>query len=111
MGEPHQVLGEFEEKTLLVVCLQKGEGYGASIRQTLAEATGRNISIGALYSTLDRLERKKLVVSWQGEASPERGGRPKRYFRVTPAGEEALRAAEEVRQRLRPESWGVISPA
>lgn len=105
MSEPSFSLGNFEESVLLAVKLQDGKGYGASIRQVLADATGRDISIGALYATLGRLEKKGLVTSRPGEATPERGGRPKRYFRIKGAGEKALEAAEAARKRLRL-AWG-----
>lgn len=84
-------LGEFEQALLLAV-LRVGEGaYGSSIRKELEACTGRKVTHGAAYVTLDRLEAKGLVVSELGESTPGRGGRRKRLFRVTAAGVEALR--------------------
>lgn len=100
MNTPKNTLGSFEE-FVLVATLRLGEqAYGAKIRQTVEEATGRSVSIGAVYATLDRLERKGFVSSWQGEATPERGGRAKRYFRVEGAGMQVLNETRAVRNRL-----------
>jgi PadR family transcriptional regulator len=96
------ILAEFEELVLLAV-LRLGTGaYGVPIGELLEQATGRSISIGALYATLDRLQRKGFVRSWFGEATPERGGRAKRFFEVEPAGKEALKQAEQARRNLVP---------
>jgi len=100
MNEPSYSLGNFEELVLLAVFRLAENAYGASIRQAVAEATGRDTSVGAVYATLDRLERKGYVKSWLGEGTPERGGRPKRYFSVEGAGEEALRVTEGMRKKL-----------
>ncbi len=66
------------------------EAYGLRIRDELESVAGRSPSSGALYTTLDRLERKGLLESSAGETSQERGGRPRRYVHLTPAGEEML---------------------
>ena len=100
MGESKDFLGHFEEIVLLAVLRLAEDAYGARIRQTVAEATERDVSIGAVYATLDRLERKGYLKSWQGEATPERGGRAKRYFRVEGAGVRALSDTSAVRNRL-----------
>jgi DNA-binding PadR family transcriptional regulator len=71
-----------------------------TIRQTLQEAKAEAVSIGAVYLTLDRLERKGLVKSWLGEATVERGGRPKRFYEVQNAGLAALRETEGARRKL-----------
>lgn len=86
-----QPLGEFEHVVLLAALhLDEDAGTGR-MRELLEEQTGRTIARGALYTTLDRLESKGLVRSRMGDASPERGGRPRRYYRVTAAGLRALR--------------------
>lgn len=85
---------------LLAVKKLEPDAYGVKIRQAVAEATERDVSIGAIYATLDRLESKDYVNSWQGEATPERGGRAKRYWRVTQGGLRTLREQENVRRRL-----------
>ncbi len=80
------MLGEFEY-LLLSAAARLGEGaYGVSIRQEIERATQRKCSIGALYTTLDRLEKKGLIQTWMGAPTPERGGRPKRMVRVTGKG-------------------------
>ncbi|MGB8510438.1 MAG: helix-turn-helix transcriptional regulator [Pyrinomonadaceae bacterium] len=100
MSEQKDYLGHFEEIVLLAVLRLGENAYGAKIRQMVAEATERDVSIGAVYATLDRIERKGYIKSWQGEATPERGGRAKRYFEVQGAGERALNNTNEVRNRL-----------
>ena len=88
-------LGEFEQALLLAV-LRVGEGaYGSSIRKELAACTGRKVSHGASYVTLDRLEAKGLVRSELGSSTPGRGGRRKRLFRVTAAGIAALKESRD----------------
>ena len=82
-------LGEFEQLVLLAT-LQDEDAYGASIAKAIQERTGRTTSAGAVYTTLDRLEKRGLVTSTWGEATPERGGKRKRHFRLRPAGREAL---------------------
>lgn len=80
------MLGEFEYLLLAASARLGDEAYGASIRQEIEAATGQSCSVGALYTTLDRLEDKGLLETWMGEATPERGGRPKRMVRVTAKG-------------------------
>jgi DNA-binding PadR family transcriptional regulator len=85
-------LGEFEYLMLTAVA-RLGEGaYGVAIRQEIEDATGRACSLGALYTTLDRLETKGLIRTWMGDPTPQRGGRPKRMVRITPRGTEAASA-------------------
>jgi PadR family transcriptional regulator, regulatory protein PadR len=100
MSDQKDSLGNFEEIVLLAVHKLGENAYGAKIRQTVAEATERDVSIGAIYATLDRLERKGYLKSWQGEATPERGGRAKRYFKVEGAGLEMLNHTNAARLRL-----------
>jgi PadR family transcriptional regulator, regulatory protein PadR len=85
-------LGEFEYLMLTAVA-RLGEGaYGVAIRQEIEDATGRVCSLGALYTTLDRLETKGLIRTSMGDPTPQRGGRPKRMVRITPPGTEAASA-------------------
>jgi DNA-binding PadR family transcriptional regulator len=93
-------LGEYEEVVLLAVLQLGKDAYGRSIRELLDEVGERFTSIGALYATLDRLERKGFISSRQGEATPERGGRAKRYFKVEGTGVLALREGRRIRQKL-----------
>jgi DNA-binding PadR family transcriptional regulator len=84
-------LGEFEHLILLAV-LQCEDANTVSVRATLVGRTGRAVARGALFTALDRLEAKGLVKSRLGPALPERGGRPRRHYAVTPAGLRAVRA-------------------
>lgn len=83
------MLGEFEYLMLTAAARLGDEAYGAAIRQEIEDATGESCSIGALYTTLDRLEKKGLIKTWMGDPTPERGGRPKRMVRVTAKGSRA----------------------
>ncbi len=80
------MLGEFEYLLLTAAARLGEDAYGAAIRQEIEAATGHRCSIGALYTTLDRLEAKSLLKTWMGEATPQRGGRAKRMVRVTAKG-------------------------
>jgi len=94
-------LSEFEEIVLLAVARLRDEAYGVPIRQTVAEKTGKDVAIGSVYVTLERLEKKGFVTSRLGEKTAERGGRAKRYFKIEGAGIEALNEMEWMRRRLR----------
>lgn len=83
------MLGEFEYLLIAAAARLGEEAYGAAIRREIEEATRRRCSIGALYTTLDRLETKGLVKTWMGEATAQRGGRAKRMVRVTGKGTQA----------------------
>jgi PadR family transcriptional regulator PadR len=84
------------EFMLLLATLRAGDGaYGVEIARELEKTGGRTVLLGAVYATLDRLERGGLVRSSFGEPTAERGGRAKRYFRVTPAGIRALKETQE----------------
>ena len=80
------MLGEFEYLLLSAAARLGDEAYGAAIRQEIESTTGRRCSIGALYTTVDRLEAKGLLETWMGESTPRRGGRAKRMVRVTAKG-------------------------
>ena len=88
-------LGEFEQMVLLA-CLRLGEGaYTMAVVHEIESITGREASHAAVYVALRRLEKKGMVDSELGEATPERGGRPKRFFRVLPAAMEPLRESRD----------------
>ena len=89
-------LGEFEHIVLLAVLRLAGDAYGVPIRREITLRTRRELTVGSLYSTLDRLESKGLLRSRTGDPTPERGGRSKRYFRVTAAGLRMLRESRQV---------------
>lgn len=105
MTEKQKFLGEFEQIVLLA-CIKLNDGaYGASLRQLLHDEIQRDVAIGALYSTLERLEKKGMVTSKFGEPTAERGGKPKRFFEVTAKGQEALKRSREAMNTL----WRGIS--
>ena len=86
-------MGEFEQLVLLAVVRLGDDAYGMGVRQTLEERLGREISYGAVYTTLDRLEKKGFVTARLGDPTPERGGRARKYFRLEPEGRDALLAS------------------
>jgi DNA-binding PadR family transcriptional regulator len=88
---PATYLGEFEFAVLLAV-LQADAAYAVPIRSILEERTGRPVARGALYTALERLETKGYLKSRMGDPTDERGGKPRRYFAVTPLGLRALRS-------------------
>jgi DNA-binding PadR family transcriptional regulator len=91
-----KLLTDFELMVLLAI-LRLEEAYGVPIARELEETAGRTVVVGAVYAVLDRLEERGLVVSRLGDPTPERGGRARRYFRVTPRG---LRAVKDTRRAL-----------
>ncbi|MEZ5315908.1 MAG: helix-turn-helix transcriptional regulator [Vicinamibacterales bacterium] len=93
-------VGEFEELTLLAVRALGPETYGVPVQQFVERMTGRNASIGAVYTALDRLEDKGLVKSVRGDATPVRGGKRKRLYDVTPAGRRTLERLRTMRDRI-----------
>lgn len=103
-----EFLGEFEQLVLLALLRLGDEAYGMTVRREIEERASRDVSIGAVYATLDRLEEKGLVKSRLGEPTDERGGRAKKCFTMTGAGARALeRSQEAVRQMLDglPKRW------
>lgn len=109
------MLGEFEYLLLTAAARLGDEAYGAAVRAEIESQTGRQCSLGALYTTVDRLEAKGLLRTWMGEATAQRGGRAKRMMEVTPAGVEAARGFYDTVTRLsRGTPWargGSESPA
>ena len=97
-------LGEFEELVLLLVGVLYGKAYGVAVQQALEAHTGRTARISAVHAALHRLEKKGYLRSWMGGATPERGGRRKRFFEITDAGRSALVARRQMRERL----WGLL---
>jgi PadR family transcriptional regulator PadR len=83
-------LRDFEQLVLLALVRHGSDAYGVLVCQDIADRTGRDISLGAVYKALDRLEAKGFVQSRLGEPTPERGGRRKKHFRVLGAGRRAL---------------------
>jgi PadR family transcriptional regulator, regulatory protein PadR len=93
-------LGEFEELVLLTIAALGDDAYGVQIQKSIEERSNRAISIGALHSTITRLEEKGFLKSWLGGASKERGGRSKRYYEITQAGKRAVAETKNVRDEL-----------
>ena len=90
-----ELLGSLEHIILLALVRFDGSAHGMIVRREIEERTGRNISIGAVYATLERLEAKGYVSSFTGEPTAERGGRAKRLFRVEALGKRALQISEQ----------------
>jgi DNA-binding PadR family transcriptional regulator len=99
-------LGEFEQIVLLAIVRLGTDAYGSTIRREIDDRTGRDIAVGALYTALERLERKGYVSSTMSDPTPQRGGRAKRYFRLRPAGAAALRKSHRALTRM----WSGIEP-
>jgi DNA-binding PadR family transcriptional regulator len=92
-----EYLGNFELMVLLALMRLGEDAYGVTIARELEKQTGREVVIASVYATLERLEERGLVSSSLGDSTPERGGRAKRYFRMTGAG---LREARDARRCL-----------
>jgi PadR family transcriptional regulator len=86
-----QTLGDFEQLVLLALIRCGEDAYGVPIHQEIVSCARRDVSLGAVYKTLDRLERKGLVASHVGEPTAERGGRRRKHYRIRPAGAAALK--------------------
>ena len=93
-------LGEFEEMVMLCVRQLGDEAHGAAILRLLATGAGREVTLGAIYTALDRAQKKGFVRSWLGEPTPVRGGRAKRHYALTRSGEAALNETRAARDRL-----------
>lgn len=93
-------LGEFEHIIVLALLRLEDRAYGVTVRQEIELRTKREVSIGAVYATLDRLEVKGYVKSHRGDPTPERGGRSKRFFRVTARGVGAVNRTQRALQSM-----------
>jgi PadR family transcriptional regulator, regulatory protein PadR len=94
-------LGEFEQLILAALIRLGNDAYGVTIHNELVQRAGRDVSFGAIYATLDRLEQKGFVSSRRGDPTPERGGRAKRFFRIEVAGLKALEQSWQMSDRMR----------
>jgi DNA-binding PadR family transcriptional regulator len=99
-------LGEFEQLVLLAVLRLGTQAYAVPVRAEIQERTRRLTSRGAVYITLDRLEEKGFLRSHLGDASEQRGGRQRRYYRLTPAGEKTLEQSWHVFRSM----WEGLEP-
>jgi DNA-binding PadR family transcriptional regulator len=95
----NQLLGGFENLLLLAILRLDDRAYGVTIRQELLEA-GKDAAVGAIYTGLDRLQQKGFVQSWTGEPTCERGGRSKKFYRVTAKGKRALQETHRALHQL-----------
>jgi PadR family transcriptional regulator PadR len=84
------IVGEFEQLVLMALVRLGNGAYGASIRREIRERTGRDAAIGTVYMALARLEAKKMIVSYVGNPSPERGGRRRKHYLIHSEGEKAV---------------------
>lgn len=104
---PSDGLGEFEQSLLLAVVHLGDNAYGVTVRHELQQRLGREVAMGAIYTSLNRLEGKGYLRSTMSEPTPERGGRSRRYFVIRPAGAAALRESRERLTRM----WKGLSPS
>ncbi len=93
-------LGSFELMVILALIRLGEDAYGVPISREIEGRSGREVALGSVYATLERLEEKDLVSSELGEPTPERGGRAKRYFRITAKGLREVRATRRALKRL-----------
>jgi DNA-binding PadR family transcriptional regulator len=95
-----RVLGGFESLLLLAIMRLGDEAYGVTIRRELLNAAQKDVTVGAIYTSLSRLEQKGLVESWLGDATATRGGRAKRFYHLTASGADALNDTRRAFERL-----------
>lgn len=103
MPPRNESLGEFEQSVMLAILhlhAEQADAYGVTVREEIEARTGRMVAVGALYTALDRLERKGYVRSAMSDPTPERGGRAKRQYAVTAAGRTALDRSHEFLARM-----------
>jgi DNA-binding PadR family transcriptional regulator len=93
-------LGEFEEIVILTIAVLYKEAYGVGIRKEIESRLSRKVSMGALHTALVRLEDKGYITSYDGEATEERAGRPKKYFQITALGKKAMEYTKDTRNEL-----------
>ena len=97
---PGVFLGEFELYVMLAIARLRGDAYGGAVRKEIEKRTGRRPAVGALYATLDRLGAKGFLEFEVPEQAPGQRGRPRKYCRLTPAGDQALSHSSAMLQRM-----------
>jgi PadR family transcriptional regulator PadR len=102
----NEALGEFEQSVLLAIAHLQRNAYGVTIRREIEKRTGRDVSVGALYTALDRLERKGYLRSAPSDPTPQRGGRSKRVVTLTEGGAAALQRSRDLMDRM----WAGLRP-
>lgn len=95
-----ELLGSLEQIVLLALVRLGSNAYGMTVRREIEERTGRDLSIGAVYATLERLQSKGYVSSALGEPTAERGGRAKRLFRIEAEGHRAMRTTQDAMRKM-----------
>jgi PadR family transcriptional regulator, regulatory protein PadR len=100
-----EYLGEFEQIVLLAVLRHNDNAYGVNVWREIEERTGRSVLVGAIYTTLDRLEEKGYVSSYVGAPSAERGGRAKRFYKIEKSGLVALNQSARILKSM----WAGLS--
>ena len=95
-----KMLGDFEQMILFALISLGPEAYGASIRREIVSRSGREVSAGAVYTVLERLQCSALVTSYMGSPTPERGGRRRKHYRIRPEGARRLAAARDRMHRM-----------
>jgi DNA-binding PadR family transcriptional regulator len=100
MLRKREFIGGFELLVLVALVRLGDDAYGVPIAEAIEESSGRDVAMGSVYVTLERLERKGLVSTRLGEPTPERGGRAKTYFRITGKGLRETRQAQRTLIRL-----------
>jgi PadR family transcriptional regulator PadR len=93
-------LGSFELMVILALIRLGEDAYGVPISREIERRSGREVALGSVYATLERLEEKGLATSELGEPTPERGGRAKKYFRVTSKGLREVRVTQQALKKL-----------
>lgn len=100
-------LGEFEEIVILTIGILNNEAYSVAIKDEIETRLSRSVSMGALHTALRRLEDKGYLKSFDGESTPERAGRPRRYFEITAMGKKAMHYVKTTRDEL----WSALPKA
>ena len=111
MPSKDRVLSNSELMILLAVMWRARDAYGVSVRDEIESRTGRKMTFGVLYTILTRLEQEGLLTSRDGEATPERGGRAKKYFSVTAKGQRTMQATLTEIDNMRPISLPGVAHA
>ena len=100
-------LGQFEQMVLTAVMTLKDDAYGMQIYSKVCELADREMNLGSVYVTLDRLQKKGYVSSKVAQGGPERGGKPRRFYSLTPPGLQALRESVETATRISDSFWSI----
>ena len=97
-------LGEFEEIVMLAIAALLNDAYSVSLCDHISEMTGRKVKLGVVHAVLNRMEKKGYIISELGQPTKERGGKRKRFFKLTLEGKQAVKRSKDQRDRM----WQVI---